>query len=217
MRRKVPSEGVSKVGRGVAARRTTASVKASSTDVPLSATVASVMTREVPCVGEDMSADSLAEFLLDRQLSGVPVVNGSNQLTGFVSLFDLEREHFMRGDTEERVPLQARSRGYAYELPEGYHADPIAHATVAEVMTPTVLSIADSTPLPTAVAMMALENLEALPVLSPVGQVVGVLFSRDVVRWLAAQNGYLVPGATSRELTARANTKSRTRNDRSAH
>ena len=216
MRRKVPSEGVSKSGRGAAPRRTNASVKAS-TEVPPSASIASVMTREVPCVGEDMSADSLAEFLLDRQLSGVPVVNSSGQLVGFVSLFDLEREHFMRGDTEERLPLQARSRGYAYELPEGYHADPIAHATVREVMTPTVLSVADSTPLPTAVAMMALENLEALPELSPVGQVVGVLFSRDVVRWLAAQNGYLVPGATVRELSSHAKESSRPRNGRSAH
>jgi CBS domain-containing protein len=191
MRRKVPSEGAGRIPRGV--RRQRAAIEIDEAVGPPSAPVSAAMTRDVPCVAEDMSVDSLAGFLLERELIGVPVVDGEGQLAGFVSLFDLEREHFQRGDTGESAPLRAKSRGYAYELPDGYHADPIAHATVSEVMTPEVPAVVDSTPIATAAAMMATEHLEALPVVSPVGYVVGVLFAVDVVRWFAQQNGYVVP------------------------
>ena len=115
------------------------------------------------------------------------MVDDTGRLSGFVSLFDLEREHFERGDTGalDEAPLMARSRGYDYRLPAGFHADPIAHATVREVMARQPLAIPWSTPLATAAAMMAFEHLEALPVVNEVGEVAGVLFALDVVRWLA--------------------------------
>lgn len=174
MRRKVPSDSID-------------------VSAPPSIPVSAVMCRGVPSVDADMSADSLAAFLLDRQLSGAPVVDGDGRLLGFVSLFDLEREHFERGDTEERLPLTAKSRGYTYRLPAGFHADPIAHATVREIMTPRGPSILDSTPLGAAAALLSLENRDAIPVTDSDGRVQGVLFALDIVRWLAGQSGYADP------------------------
>ena len=157
--------------------------------------VGEVMSRDIPAVQPETSADTLANVLVERGLQGAPVVDDEGRLQGFVSLADLEREHAVRGDTleEDAAELRTRTRGIDVRLPPGFHEDPIAHATVGEVMTRAPVLVHEATPLSTAVAVMAFENVDALPVVGADGCVRGVLYALDLVRWLARENGYPVP------------------------
>ena len=58
-----------------------------------------VMTTSVISVGPDLGIDKLAKLLLDKRISGVPVVDGDGKPIGMVSEGDL----IGRDDTEEEV------------------------------------------------------------------------------------------------------------------
>ena len=80
---------------------------------------------------------------------------------------------------------------------QGVHLDTRPQATAADVMTPVVHTLPENAPLSFAIALIALEDIEQVPVVSSDGEVVGLLAARDAVRWFAQKMGYVVkpPGA----------------------
>jgi predicted transcriptional regulator len=66
-----------------------------------------------------------------------------------------------------------------------------ADATVMSVMLPLALAIPESTAVTRAAAIMAFEGVSSLVVVSPSGEVVGVLWASDLLFWLGQADGYL--------------------------
>jgi CBS domain-containing protein len=155
--------------------------------------VSEVMTANVLCVREDVSVATLMATLLERGISGVPVVDASGFPVGLVSKTDLVRDHHENGDTAESSPLVVRTRsGAAYALGRGFH-EGFAQKTVAEIMTPVAFTLGERAPVSQAAALMAFEGVHRVPVVSADGRVVGILSALDVLRWLAQHDGYLAP------------------------
>jgi CBS domain-containing protein len=150
--------------------------------VPISA----IMTSDVVCVQKDLSVEVLAALFLERGFSGAPVVDESGRPIGVVSKTDLVRERHDDGDLEEREPPSA-CEGWEFdcELGPGFHAAPIARATVADIMMPIVFALPENATITKAASLMALEGVHRIPVVSAGGQVVGVLSSLDILCWLA--------------------------------
>jgi CBS domain-containing protein len=128
--------------------------------------IGSVMTRNVTCVAAGLPTDSLAALLIELGASGVPVVDEDGAPIGLVSKTDLVRE---RVEGDESVDI------------------------VANIMTPIAFTLDEHAPISKAAALMALEGVHQLPVVSSEGRVVGLLTSMDVLRWLARQSGYAFP------------------------
>jgi signal transduction histidine kinase/CheY-like chemotaxis protein len=137
-------------------------------------TVRDVMSREVVCVFGDLGIDTLEELLLDRDLSGVPVIDPARRLVGYVAMTDIVREHHDRGNDGEPVE----------RLAWGFHAE-AAPRTVADVMTPVAFELAESCSLLTAIEMMTSRHLHRVPVVSEDGVLVGIVTAGDVLRFLA--------------------------------
>jgi CBS domain-containing protein len=154
--------------------------------------VADVMTRDPLCVPESMSVETLTALLLERGISGAPVIDEDGRPIGIVSKSDLVREHFESADTEEhqQVAVKSPDTGYEYELGPGFHFDRIAHSTVGEIMMPLAFTVPESGSLAMAAGLMAYEGVHRVPVIDPQGKVVGILSSLDVLRWLANQAGF---------------------------
>lgn len=66
-------------------------------------------------------------------------------------------------------------------------------ATVADVMMPMAFTLPETATLSRAAALMAVEGVHRMPVVSSEGRVVGIISSLDVARWLAANDGYIEP------------------------
>lgn len=64
-------------------------------------------------------------------------------------------------------------------------------ATVADIMMPVAFSLPESASLSQAAALMAVECVHRIPVVSASGQVVGIVSTLDVTRWLAWHDGYI--------------------------
>ncbi len=172
---------------------TTASARAT----PLCA----VMSTPVRCATADMSLQTLTELLLSARISAVPVVNGDGKPVGIVSKTDVLRHHHEDGELAvvEATPID-EAEGYSIELGPGFHAERMADAKVADVMTHMVFCLDRHTSISQAAALMAYEGVHRLLVTGDAGIAVGIVSSLDVLRWLARVDGYVIPDLTRTEV-----------------
>jgi CBS domain-containing protein len=130
--------------------------------------VASVMQRSVVSVPPDLDLSALAKVLLEHGISGVPVVGEDGKPLGVVSKTDLVRAGNL---AHSPTPLLVR-----------------------DVMMPLSFSLTESASLARAAALMTFEGVHRIVIVSMSGAIVGMLSALDILRWLARNNGYIVPG-----------------------
>jgi CBS domain-containing protein len=130
------------------------------------APVRELMSPSVSCIREQLSLARAHALLLDSEQQALPVVDAAGHPIGVLSRTDL-------------LPLVGC---------EGL--------TVGQVMTPFATVISESAPLAQAAALMALEGVHQLPVISAGADkaVVGFVTALDLSRWIARESGYLGEG-----------------------
>ena len=128
--------------------------------------LAAIMSDDVVCVRPDLAVQALATLFVDRGITGAPVVDATGRPIGVVSKSDLVREG------TERVG-----------------------ATVADIMMPIAFTLPENASMSHAAALMAYEGVHRVPVVTSDGTVVGIVSTMDVVRWVAQQDGYVLPRA----------------------
>jgi len=133
--------------------------------------VSEVMTPSALCVPEQLSVTTLEEILLDRDLSGLPVVDDQGKLVGFVEMTDIVREVHHRPNP----------------------AEPPGARTVAQVMSPITLELTASCSVAKAIHLMATQHVHRLPVVAGDGALLGIVTSGDIVRYLAGADRTLLP------------------------
>lgn len=161
--------------------------------------VGTIMSRKVVCLAPDANVHAVTEMFLDRDFSSAPVVDGDWQPLAVVSKTDLLR-YFSTGKAvlqslreagRLRGPQDGASQtGGALLAPAGADdAAPPASHTVADVTVPYVLSLHQEAPISVAAALMAYEGVHRLPIVDTTGEVIGVVSTLDIVRWLAESTG----------------------------
>lgn len=184
---RVPLEGTS-------GEPATPASKASALRAEVSTPISLLMARDVVCVRPDTSLEDLTALLLEQGLSGVPVVDAAGKPIGIVSKTDLLRAERDRADTTEEVKPRVRtSEGLEVELGSGFHVVDVPRGVASDVMTSVVLALNESEPIGHAGALMAFEGVHRLVAISDDGEVVGVLSSLDILRWLGQKSGYVLP------------------------
>jgi CBS domain-containing protein len=139
-----------------------------------------IMTREVVSIAEGTSVREAIRVMLDRRVSGVPVVDDAGKLVGILTEGDLLR----RGETgteRQRRPWLEFLLG-----PGRAAADYVkTHGRrVEEIMTREVVSIGPDTPLDELVQTMERRRIKRLPVLA--GEVlVGIVSRADLMAAVA--------------------------------
>ena len=146
---------------------------------PSDAPVSDYMTHNVVCVTPDLSVAELVLLLVEKRLTGAPVVNDQGMVIGVVSQSDLVRESYDEAEAwvdAEHSPSD-RLKGPAFEPPIG--------STVAGVMTAAPRVLRESATLRQAGQVMAQERVHRLPIVDEQGVVVGILSTLDLARFVA--------------------------------
>jgi CBS domain-containing protein len=110
---------------------------------------------------------------------GLVVLDAKGSLAGLVSQHDVLRAILPAYMT--MVDLS----DFTWDEMLGEMALKMAAKTVAEVMNPDAVSVAEDAPLMECVDLVVLHNLESVPVLDAAGKVVGVVYVRDLYRAIA--------------------------------
>ena len=116
-------------------------------------TVADVMRREILAADADWSLETLADFLIDNNISGAPVTTDDNELLGVVSLTDIVRQGQVHENSAPTGPhdvylyeLELESRIGREEL-RVFHTREDSPVRVRDIMTPMIFSVTRDTRL----------------------------------------------------------------------
>jgi CBS-domain-containing membrane protein len=146
-------------------------------------TVQDVMTTDVATVNQNASFHQVAELLISRGISGVPVLDDHDHVVGVVSEADLlAKEEFKQryyGD-DYRPPLRARIRHMAGSEGKGY--DKAMGETAGALMTSPAHVTAADVPVVQAARLMDRHGVKRLPVIDTDGRLVGIVSRRDLLR-----------------------------------
>jgi CBS domain-containing protein len=142
--------------------------------------VKQIMTKDVVSVSPDSSVRDLARLLIERRISGVPVVDAEQRVVGIVSEGDL----LFRAETGARRP---RARWLSIFVGDGESAADFikSHARrVSDLMTRDVVSVSEDATVSEVAGILAERHVKRLPVLRD-GRLVGIVSRADLVRALA--------------------------------
>lgn len=149
-------------------------------------TVADVMSRSPITVKPDTPLQEVIRILAERRISGLPVVDETEQLVGVVSETDL-----MWRETGVTPPayITILDSVIYLENPTRYERDlhKALGQTAGEVMTPNPITTTAEQSLSEAARLMHERSIHRLPVLDESGRVIGILTRGDIVRAMAAE------------------------------
>jgi CBS domain-containing protein len=136
--------------------------------------VTDIMTRDVVTVAPGTSIKAVARLLVDRRISGVPVVDEDGTVLGVVSEGDiLVKEHEGHGP--------ASLLGHLLDWDE---AERLKHTArdAADAMTSPAVTIRPARPVHEAAGKMLDRGVNRLPVVDDNGRLVGIVTRADLVR-----------------------------------
>ena len=135
-----------------------------------------VMTSEVVSVPPATQLKDLARLLVERRISGAPVMGEGGEVVGVISEADLLAKQVGR-PLSRRTPLD----WIFGERPNPWEQQRRAASTVAEAMTAPAITVDADRPLREAAALMVDRGVNRLPVLDA-GRLVGIVTRADLVR-----------------------------------
>ena len=148
--------------------------------------VREIMTTEVVTVRRDTSVNDIAKLMSERDISGIPVVDESNHVVGFVTELDmivrntrLELPAFIQILDLARIPLER----------PGHYRDRLRHmlgAQAADIMTEQVITISPEAEVQDLAELMVKRRLNPVPVVEN-DVLVGIVSRADLIRMMARE------------------------------
>jgi CBS domain-containing protein len=140
-----------------------------------------IMTRDVVTVTPDTAITDAARLMLDRHISGLPVVDGTGKLVGIVSDGDFLRR-------SEIGTQRKRARWLQFLIGPGKEATEFVHASgrrVEEVMTVDPVTASEDTTLESLVETMEKNNIKRVPIMHG-GRITGIVTRTNLLRAVAS-------------------------------
>jgi CBS domain-containing protein len=145
-------------------------------------TARDLMNPEVLTVGEDQTLRELADFLLDNEISGAPVVDGEGGLVGVVSMVDLVEaasDEAKLAAVRSTADFLARGEEAALSEEELHDLDE-SDLQVGDIMSTEIHSVAEDATVSEVAMKMLKEHLHRLLVLRD-SRVVGIVSTSDLL------------------------------------
>lgn len=139
-----------------------------------------IMTRPVFTVLPESTILEAANLMLERRISGLPVVDAAGKLVGIVSEGDFIRR-------SEIGSQRKRSRFLKFILGPGQSATDFVHEhgrKISEIMTHEPVTISEDTPIESIVTLMEKNRLKRLPVIRD-DRVVGIVSRANLLQAVA--------------------------------
>jgi CBS domain-containing protein len=140
-----------------------------------------IMTRPVISVTPETTIVDAANTMLQKHVSGLPVLDAAGKLVGIISEGDFIRR-------SEIGTQRKRGRFLRFILGPGQDAVDFVHEhgrKIAEIMTPEPVTIGEDTPLEEIVRLMEKKNIKRLPVVRG-DKVVGIVSRSNLLQAVAS-------------------------------
>lgn len=147
--------------------------------------VKDIMTRDLVTVSPEMEITHAAKLLLEKRISGVPVVDGEGKMVGILCQSDLITQ-------QKRFPIPS-----VFTLLDGIisltsmkhiekEAQKISATTVAHAMTPNPLTVTLEMSIEEVATIMVDKKFHTLPVVDK-EKLVGIVGKEDILKTLMSE------------------------------
>ncbi|MFB6273646.1 MAG: CBS domain-containing protein [Salinibacter sp.] len=147
-----------------------------------------LMTTDVKTVGADWPIDRVAQFLIDHEISGAPVVD-DDMLVGVISLTDIARYNTTAGNPASEQPASfyrsELAAHYAEEELDTLRVSQGGDTTAEHVMTPQIYDVNEHTSVQQVAQVMHRSGIHRVFVTRD-GQIRGVITALDMLKVVAA-------------------------------
>ena len=151
--------------------------------------VKDLMNPDIMTVADDLTTAALAQYLVEREISGAPVVDSQGHLIGVVSMTDIGRNMAEPSDGEP-----SRSSGFYRDIAADLTLEDLGQryveeraATVRDVMTPVIHQVPVTASVAEAARLMVDQHIHRL-VVTQGEQPVGIITSLDLLKVVAEQS-----------------------------
>lgn len=152
-------------------------------------TAADLMNPRILTVREDLTVRELANVLVENEISGAPVEDGSGKLVGVVSLTDIAAALADDEETEGGDYFVSEwEDGMSREEIEELGLDE-AELTVADIMTPEVFTVREDTPV-SEIAEAMIQNHVHRILVTREDRAVGIISTSDLLGLLVEEKTY---------------------------
>jgi CBS domain-containing protein len=150
------------------------------------ACVGDIMSRKIVAVHGDMLIERLILLLIDEDLSAVAVIDADHRPIGVVSKTDLVFDDYEWAELrDEALSLRRVGQARDEENTDLYITELLHSRTVKDIMSGEPVVVSTHAPVQDAARTMAQNAIHECPVIDGSGQLVGMVTSLDVVRWVA--------------------------------
>ncbi len=150
--------------------------------------VKDLMNPHIMTVADEMTTDELAGYLIEREISGAPVVDSQGHLIGVVSMTDIGRSL-----AEPSDGASSRSSGFYRNDAADFSLEEVGQryveeraATVQDVMTPVIHQVPVTASVADVARIMVEQHIHRL-VVTQGRDPVGIITSMDLVKMVADQ------------------------------
>jgi predicted transcriptional regulator len=150
--------------------------------------VKDLMNPDIMTVADEMTTEELARYLIEREISGAPVVDREGHLIGVVSMTDIGRNMAEPSDFES-----SRSSDFYRDIAAELTLEDLGQryveeraVTVRDVMTPVIHQVPVTASVAEAARMMVDQHIHRL-VVTQGKQPVGIITSLDLLKVVAEQ------------------------------
>ena len=148
--------------------------------------VKDLMNPDIMTVADDMTTDALARYLVEREISGAPVVDSQGHIIGVVSMTDIGRSLAEPSDAES-----SRRSGFYRDIAADLTLEDLGQryveeraSTVRDVMTPVIHQVAVTASAAEAARLMIDQHIHRL-VVTQGKEPVGIITSLDLLKVVA--------------------------------
>ena len=149
-------------------------------------TVKDLMNPDIMTVADEMTTDQLARYLIEREISGAPVVDSQGHLIGVVSMTDIGRNMAEPSDPmSSRAPNSYRDDAVDLTLEDlGQRFVEERAVTVRDVMTPVIHQVPVTASVAEVARIMVEQHIHRL-VVTQGKDPVGIITSMDLLKMVA--------------------------------
>ncbi len=140
-----------------------------------------IMRKKVITISKDASIEELSDLLVDKKISGVPVLDENGKMAGIVTEGDL-----IFRDSDLHFPKYFKLLGSIIYLESlnkfQKNLKKYLGTKVEDVMTTKVKAVKEDTPLNEIANLMIKYNVNRVPVLDEKDDLVGIITRADIVK-----------------------------------
>lgn len=143
-------------------------------------TASDLMTRDILSVSPEMTLGEVADIMMKKRITGLPVVDEAGQIRGMVSEEDIvrrmnPREESGRGGWLSFIASGGAKSGSLHDKNE---------CKVEKAMTRDILMASEGETLVNLISLLARKRIKRLPIVRD-GKLVGMVSRVDILRFLA--------------------------------